>query len=70
MDWTYDASDNAYTLIRGALRCCVWLTTLGTWAAVFVQRGISTAAYNFATPEEAQTWCETQAAEGRSTADA
>ena len=70
MDWTHDPADNAYTLIRGDLRCRVWLTTLGTWDAVLVHRGISTAAYNFATPEEAQSWCETQAAEGRSTADA
>lgn len=66
--WQYDPADNAYTRIDGALRCHVWFTALGNWAAIISERGISTAAYNFATPEDAQTWCETQAAAaGRST---
>ena len=71
MSWTYDPTDDAYTRIQGDVRCRVWRTTLGNWAAVMSYRGISTAAYNFATPEDAQTWCETQAAaDGRSTPDA
>ncbi len=61
MDWTYDTTDNAYTCIRGDTRCRVWLTTLSTWAAVVMHHGISTAAYNFATPDDAKTWCEAQA---------
>ena len=59
--WTHDPTDNAYMHITGDFRCRVWLTTLGTWAAVVMHHGISSAAYNFATCEEAQTWCEVQA---------
>ena len=70
MDWQHDPNDDAYTLTVGDVRCRVWHTTLGTWAPVVSHRGISTAAYNFATPKEAQTWCKTQVAEGRSSADA
>jgi hypothetical protein len=61
MTWTHDPTDNAYTLIAGEIRCRVWLTTLGTWAAVIMHHGISTAAYNFTTPDDAKIWCEMQA---------
>ena len=62
MDWQHDPQDDSYTLIQGDVRCRVWHTTLGTWAAVFVHHGISSAAYNFDTPAAAQAWCEGQMA--------
>ncbi len=58
--WTYDAEDNAYTLIRDTARCRVWFTALGTWAAIVTQHGMSTAAYKFSAHEDAQAWCELQ----------
>ncbi len=61
LNWAYDPTDDSYTYILDHVRCRVWRTTLGNWAAVIIHRGISTAAYNFATPEDAKTWCETQA---------
>ena len=57
MEWQPDPEGDAYTLIQGEVRCRVWHTTLGNWAAVFVHHGISTAAYNFATPDDAKIWC-------------
>jgi hypothetical protein len=61
MDWQHDPDGEAYTLIQGDVRCRVWHTMLGTWAAVIMHHGISTAAYNVSSPDDAQTWCETQA---------
>ena len=58
--WTHDAGDNAYTLHSGDNRCRVWYTSMGNWAAIISRRGDATAAYNFATAEAAQTWCEKQ----------
>ncbi len=60
--WTYDASDNAYTLISGNVRCRVWYTSMGNWAAVTSDRGMTSAAYSFATADEAKAWCEQQMA--------
>ncbi len=60
MTWQHEPSDDTYTLVQSHVRCRVWRTTLGTWAAVFMQRGMSTAAYNFETPDAAQRWCEQQ----------
>ncbi len=57
MDWTYDATDNAYTLLRGDARCRVWYTSLENWAAACMHRGTSSAAYNFTTVEDAKAWC-------------
>ena len=61
LNWTYDPADDSYTCILDNIRCRVWRTTLGNWAAVIMRHGISNAAYNFATAEEAQTWCATEA---------
>ncbi len=58
--WTHDAGDNAYTLLTGDGRCRVWFTSLDTWAAAFMYRGTSSAAYNFKTAEDAKVWCEQQ----------
>ncbi len=63
MDWQYDPEGEAYTLIQGDVRCRVWHTTLGNWATVIAHRGMSTAAYNFPTPEAAQAWCAARMAE-------
>jgi hypothetical protein len=60
MEWVHDLVDHAATLIAAPYRCRVWYTTLGNWAAVIRYHGISTAAYNFPTPEEAPTECEPQ----------
>jgi hypothetical protein len=60
MTWTHDLTDNASTLIAGDVRCRVWLVTLGTGAAVVIHHGISTAAYNFVTLEDAKAWCAAQ----------
>ncbi len=54
MTWIYDPTDNAYRLTAGDLRCRVWQTRLGTWAASFMHSGIATAAYNFSTVEDAK----------------
>ncbi len=59
MAWTHNPADNAYTLMRGDIRCRVWQTTLGNWGAAINRRGVATAAYNFETADEAKTWCET-----------
>ena len=63
--WQHDPVDNAYTLIQGEVRCRVWPSTIGGWAAVVSRRGIATASYNFGTPAEARTWCEQQVAAQR-----
>ncbi len=60
MDWQHDPDGEASTLIQGDVRCRVWHTMLGNWAAVFMHRGISSAAYNFPSPEAAKAWCEAQ----------
>ena len=60
--WTHDAGDNAYTLISGAVRCRVWFTSMDNWAAVISFHGMASAAYNFATADEAKAWCEQQVA--------
>jgi hypothetical protein len=65
MEWVQDPADQAATLIQGELRCRVWQTTAGTWAALLSVRGEATAAYSFPTREAAQAWCETQIAERR-----
>ena len=65
MEWVYDLADHAATLIQGNLRCRVWRTAGGTWAALISVRGDATAAYSFATREAAQAWCEAQVAERR-----
>ena len=64
MEWVHDPADQAATLIQGAVRCRVWRTAGGTWAALISVRGDATAAYSFATREAAQAWCETQVAQG------
>ena len=58
--WTHDLADTAYTLIRDTARCRVWLTSLGTWAAIITHHGTSSAAYNFSAHEDAKAWCELQ----------
>ena len=63
MEWVQDAADHAATLIEGEVRCRVWRTAAGTWAALISVRGDATAAYSFATREAAQAWCEAQVAE-------
>ena len=64
MEWVQDPVDQAATLIQGAVRCRIWRTAGGTWAALISVRGDATAAYSFATREAAQAWCETQVAQG------
>jgi hypothetical protein len=63
MEWVQDAADAAATLIRGDIRCRVWRTAAGTWAALISIHGDATAAYSLATREAAQAWCEAQLAE-------
>ena len=58
--WTHDADDNAYTLISDTVRCRVWYTSMEDWAAIITQDGTSSAAYSFATADEAKAWCEQQ----------
>ncbi len=58
--WTPDPADNAYTLISDNVRCRVWYTSMENWAAVISDRGMSSAAYNFKTAEDAKAWCERQ----------
>ena len=65
MEWMHDPAEQAATLIQGELRCRVWRTAGGTWAALISVRGDATAAYSFATREAAQEWCEAQVAERR-----
>ncbi len=55
--WTYEPAD---TLISGDVRCRVWFTSLGTWAAASMFHGTSSAAYNVKTAEDAKAWCEQQ----------
>ncbi len=63
MEWVQDPADHAATLIQGEVRCRVWRTANGTWAALISVRGDATAAYSFATREAAQAWCETEVLE-------
>ena len=56
--WRHSATGQTYALTADAYRCLVWQTTTGTWGAVVNGDGTSTAAYTFATPEDAKTWCE------------
>ena len=65
MDWHDDPGGQAATLIEGDARGRVWRTAADTWAALLSIRGDATAAYSFATREEAQAWCEAQVAERR-----
>ncbi len=65
MEWVQDPVDQAATLIQGEVRCRVWRTAGGTWAALISVRGDATAAYSFPTREQAQAWCEAQIAERR-----
>ena len=65
MEWVQDPADHAATLIAGEVRCRVWQTASGTWAALISVRGDATAAYSFATREAAQAWCEAQVSERR-----
>ena len=63
MEWVQDVADAAATLIQGDVRCRVWRTAAGTWAALISIHGDATAAYSLATREAAQAWCEAQLAE-------
>ncbi len=60
MAWVQDAADAPTTLIQGDVRCRVWRTAVGPWAALISVHGDATAAYSFATREAAQAWCEAQ----------
>jgi hypothetical protein len=61
MDWQDDPAAQAATLIQGDARCRVWYTpTAASWAALISIHGDATAAYSFATRQEAQAWCEEQ----------
>ncbi len=62
--WEPDEAGDAYTLSSGDIRCRIW-RTMGTWQALVSQRGDATAAYQFATVEAAQAWCEGIIAERR-----
>ena len=63
--WHYDPTEKTYTLIVGEYRCRVWHSTIGDWAAVISRAGVATASYSFASPEQAQRWCEQQLAAQR-----
>jgi hypothetical protein len=65
LHWQYSAKGPTYVLIAMPYRCLVWQTLAGTWGAVVNGHRRSTAAYAFATAEEAKTWCETQVEAGR-----
>ncbi len=62
MDWKHDASNDAYTLSSGDVRCRVW-RTLGSWQAIVSHRGDATTGSNFATVVAACAWCEQRVAE-------
>ncbi len=62
MKWNYDATNTAYTLVQGAIRCRVW-HMLGAWQAIVSHRGEATTGYNFPTAEAACAWCEQQIAQ-------
>ena len=62
MAWTHDPADNAYTLMRGDIRCGAWQSRLGTWGAALNRRGVATPAHNSETAHAAKTWCDTQLA--------
>ncbi len=65
MEWVHDPAEQAATLIQGEVRCRVWQTASGSWATLISVHGDATAAYSFATREQAQAWCEAQLAERR-----
>ena len=66
MEWVQEPAADAATLIQGDARCRVWYTpTAASWAALISVHGDATAAYNFASREAAQAWCEAQLAERR-----
>ena len=66
MEWVQEPAADAATLIQGDARCQVWYTpTAASSAALISVHGDATAAYNFASAEEAQAWCEAQLAERR-----
>ena len=62
--WRHSATGQTYVLMVAPFQCLVWRTVRGTWGAVVNCYGTSTAAYTFATPEDAKTWCETQVVAG------
>ena len=61
--WRHSAKGQTYALTADSYRCLVWQTTRGTWGAVVISNGTATAAYTFATPEDAKHWCATRVAE-------
>ncbi len=63
MPWEYDARTQAYRLVSGWYRCTVRRTTSGSWLAVISWQGQGTDAYSFATPADAQAWCEARLSE-------
>ncbi len=71
LHWQYSAKGPTYVLIATPYRCLVWQTMAGTWGTVVNGHGTSTATYNFATAEEAKTWCKAHVeAGGRGTGHA
>jgi hypothetical protein len=65
--WNHDASNAAYTLASGDIRCRVW-RMLGAWQAIVSCRGEATTGYNFPTVEAACAWCEAQIAKQKAAA--
>ena len=63
MHWHNDPAEHAATLIAGEWRCRVWYAPIvASWAALVSVHGDATAAYSFATQQDAQAWCEAQLA--------
>ena len=61
--WRHSATGQTYAITADSYRCLVWHTMRDTWGAVVICNGATTAAYRFATPEDAKHWCETRIAE-------
>ena len=63
MPWDYDASTQAYRLVRGSYRCTVRCTATAQWLAVISQAGQGADAYSCDTQADARAWCEAPVAE-------
>ena len=63
MSWDYDASMQAYCLVRGRDRCTIRRAGTGQWLAVTSAGGQGANAYSFDSRAETQAWCEARVAE-------
>ena len=66
MSWSFDTTTQRYIMTVGAYRASVWQDvsdgrgTAASWGATVAGHNTATAAFNFASVDEAQAWCEAE----------